>query len=222
MKQLTLILIGVMLMIKTGAQTLSDSAVYNKGLRMIESSRTIQDYISAANFFDDLSLKKHNEWLAPLYAGLSYILASFNESDTKLKDELCDKAQVYIDSANLRHADASELAAMQAFLYQARIDVNPVERGLDYSLKADSEIKKAEAANPNDPRPYFLYGMNVFYTPKLFGGGAEKALPLFEKAAEKFNEFVPKMSFMPHWGKQQNLDMITKCKKMVEEKENKK
>ena len=221
MKKFTLILISVMLMINTEAQTLSDSTVYNKGLRIIESSRTVQDYLSAAGYFDDLTWKKQNEWLAPLYAGLSYILASFNESDVKLKDELCDKAQVYIDSANLRHADASELAALQAFLYQSRIDVNPTERGLSYSLKADSEIKKAEAVNPNDPRPYFLYGMNVYYTPKLLGGGAEKALPLFEKAAGKFNEFVPKMPFMPHWGKQQNLEMIAKCKKVFEEKENK-
>jgi hypothetical protein len=221
MKKLTLILIGVVLIINTGAQTLSDSAIYNKGLRIIESARTVKDYMSAANFFDELSLRKHTEWLAPLYAGLSYILASFNESDTRLKDDLCDKAQVYIDSANMRHADISELASLQAFLYQARIDVSPMERGLAYSLKADSEIKKAEAANHNDPRPYFLYGMNVYYTPKLFGGGAEKALPLFEQAADKFNEFVPKMSFMPHWGKQQNLEMIAKCKKAAEEKENK-
>jgi len=121
MKKLTLILISVMLMINTGAQTLSDSSLYNKGLRIIESARTIQDYMSAANFFNDLSLRKHNEWLAPLYAGLSYILASLNESDTKLKDELCDKAQVYIDSANIRHADASELASLQAFLYKPEL-----------------------------------------------------------------------------------------------------
>jgi hypothetical protein len=213
MKKITLILILVRLVINSEAQTLSDSSLYNRGLRMIESSKTVKEYMSAASYFDDLSSRKYKDWLAPLYAGLSYILASFNESDGKLKDELCDKAQVYIDSANLRHADVSELASLQAFLYQTRIDVSPAERGLKYALKADSEIKKAEIANPDDPRPYFLYGMNVYYTPKIFGGGAVKALPLFEQAAEKFNKFIPKMSFMPHWGKQQNLDMIAKCKK---------
>ena len=160
-----------------------------------------------------LTNRKRDEWLAPLYSALSFILASFREPDTKQKEALCNKAQIYIDTSRMRHPDLSELASMQAFLYQARIDVSPMERGLEYSLKADAQIKKAEAANPGDPRAYFLYGMNVYYTPKIFGGGPEKALPLFEKAADKFNEFVPKMQFMPHWGKQQNLDMIAKCRK---------
>jgi TPR repeat protein len=213
MKRIFIILFGVLLFAASGAQTLMDSAVYNKGLRMIESSKSYQDFEKAGNYFDVLTNRKKDEWLAPLYSALSFILASFREPDTKLKETLCDKAQIYIDTSGMRHPDISELASMQAFLYQARIDVSPMERGLEYSLKADSEIKKAEAANPGDPRAYFLYAMNVYYTPKIFGGGPGKALPHFEQAAEKFNEFVPKMSFMPHWGKQQNLDMIAKCRK---------
>lgn len=213
MKHLTISFFSVLLYLNAVSQTLIDSTAYNKGLSLVDSAKTVQEYKDAGDYFDELSAKKPSQWLAPLYAGLSYILASRSETDGKIKDELCDKAQVYIDSANSRHADLSETAALQAFLYQARIEVSPMERGLDYSLKADSEIKKAEASNTNDPRPYFLYGMNVYYTPRIFGGGAEKALPLFEKAAEKFDDFVPVMPFMPHWGKQQNLDMIEKCKK---------
>jgi len=213
MKRIFILLFGALLINSTGAQNLLDSAAYNKGLRMIESSKTYQDFERAGNYFDVLTYKKKDEWLAPLYSALSFILASFREPDPKQKEVLCDKAQIYIDTSRMRYPDLSELASMQAFLYQARIDVSPMERGLEYSLKADSEIKKAEAANPGDPRAYFLYAMNVYYTPKIFGGGPKKALPLFEKAAEKFNEFVPKMSFMPHWGKQQNLDMIAKCRK---------
>jgi hypothetical protein len=213
MKRIFIILAGILVFTGAGAQTILDSAVYNKGLRMIESSKTYQDFERAGNYFDALTTGKKDEWLAPLYSALSFILASFREPDPKQKEALCDKAQVYLDTSRMRHPDVSELASMQAFLYQARIDVSPMERGLEYSLKADSEIKKAESANPGDPRAYFLYAMNVYYTPKIFGGGPEKALPLFEQAAEKFNEFVPKMSFMPHWGKQQNLDMIAKCRK---------
>jgi hypothetical protein len=200
------------LAIGAGAQTISDSSVYNKGLLLIENSKTVEDYKYAGDYFDGLTKQRTSDWLAPLYAGLSYILASRHETDGSLKDALCDKAQVYIDSANMRQADVSETASLQAFLYQARIDVSPRERGLEYSLKADSEIKKAEFTNPFDPRPYFLYAMNVYYTPKIFGGGAEKALPLFQEAAGKFEVFVPKLPFMPHWGKEQNLEMIEKCK----------
>lgn len=215
------ILVGlclVMVFINASGQTIFDSAAYNKGLRMIESALTVQEYKNAGNYFDSLSSVVPKEWLAPLYASLSYILASRTEPDGKIKDELCDKAQVFIDSGSARHADIAELASLQAFLYQTRIEVSPMERGLEYSMKADTEIKKAETANSDDPRPYFLHAMNVYYTPAIFGGGAQKALPLFESAAEKFDAFVPEMPFMPHWGKQQNLEMIQKCKDSAEKK----
>jgi hypothetical protein len=218
MKQLFIGLFIVLFFSIAGGQNLSDSTAYNKGLMMIDSAKTVPEYKDAASYFDALSTGKPNEWLAPLYSGLCYILASRAEPEGKLKDELCDKAQLYIDSANSRHADNSESAALQAFLYQTRIEVSPMERGLDYSIKADAEIKKAETDNSNDPRPYFLYAMNVYYTPTIFGGGKEKALPLFEKAAVKFDAFVPEMPFMPHWGKQQNLEMIEKCKDTAERK----
>jgi hypothetical protein len=220
MKQLIAILSGILLLSNAGAQTLIDSVAYEKGLDMIAASIPVQDYENAGKYFDDLLSSKPQEWLAPVYAGLCYVLASFHETDGKLKDELCDRAQVFLDSADLRNADESETASVQAFLYQARIDVSPMERGLEYSLKADIEVKKAESANPNDPRPYFLYAMNVYYTPKLFGGGPEKALPLFEEAADKFRAFKPVMPFMPHWGEQQNLEMIEKCKGTAGESEN--
>jgi hypothetical protein len=212
MKQIITTLAGIILFSNSWAQTPLDSAAYNKGLDIIASASTVQDYENAGNYFNELSSSKPEEWLAPLYAGLSYVLASFHETDGKLKDGYCDRAQVFLDSADLRNANESETASVQAFLYQARIDVSPMERGLEYSLKADSEIKKAEAANPDDPRPYFLYAMNVYYTPKLFGGGPEKALPLFKQADVKFKAFKPDMPFMPHWGEQQNLEMIDKCK----------
>ena len=218
MKPIVLLLAGILLFTNLQGQTLADSTDYNKGLKMIADAKTAQDYENAARYFDTLSVKRPNQWLAPLYAGLSYILASFKETgDKQLKDKLCDQAQVCIDSSALRNAETSEVAALQAFLYQARIDVSPMERGLEYSQKADAEIKKAESDNPEDPRPYFLYGMNVYYTPKLFDGGPEKALPHFEQAAEKFEVFVPAMPFMPSWGEQQNQEMIVKCKAEIKD-----
>jgi hypothetical protein len=180
------------------------------------TATSVQDYENAGNYFANLFPDKQDEWLAPLYASLSYLLASFKETNHKIKDELCDTAQVYINKSGQRQANVSELASVQAFLYQARIDVSPIERGLDYSTKADDQIKKAKAANPDNPRPYFLYAMNVYYTPKMFGGGPEKALPLFVEANQKFDSFTPELPFMPDWGKQQNLDMIKKCKEEID------
>jgi len=212
MKRILFLLCIVLLGSRASMQTLSDSTVYNKGLRLLEAAETSQEYQKSGHYFAGLTTKKSNEWLAPLYSALSFILASFNENEGEIKDALLDKAQVYIDTSGMRHPDISELASIQAFLYQGRIAVSPIIRGMTYSKKAEMEIKKAEEANPGDPRAYFLDAMDKFYTPKIFGGGAEKALPLFEQAANKFSTFVPKTRFMPSWGKHQTLDMIAKCK----------
>lgn len=215
MKKYILILLGLLLIEITKSQTLADSASYNKGLKMIASAKSVENFEAAGNYFATMTHQKQNDWLAPLYAALSYTLASYFGTDRVNKDALCDKAQIYIDISSIRNPDIAELASMQAFLYQARIIVSPRERGLEYSLKAGSQIKKAESANPDSPRAYFLNAMNVYHTPEIFGGGPKKALPLFEEAARKFDSFVPKYPFLPHWGNQQNQEMIAQCKKML-------
>jgi hypothetical protein len=83
---------------------------------------------------------------------------------------------------------------------------------LNYSRKADSWLKKAIAADPMNPRAHFLMACNVYYTPVLFKGGSENALPLFLKARERFRSYTPALPFMPDWGGTENQQMINKCK----------
>ncbi len=83
--------------------------------------------------------------------------------------------------------DKSELNALQAYLYQGRIQVNAI-RGMKYSSMAVDVLDKAIKLNPANARAYFLMGMNVYHTPKMFGGGAKKALPHVKKALECFGK----------------------------------
>ena len=64
--------------------------------------------------------------------------------------------------------------------------------------------------NPNNPRLYYLQGMSLFNTPEQFGGGKDKAKPVFEKAVELYKAEQPKPLY-PHWGQQQAEDMLAKC-----------
>jgi hypothetical protein len=110
---------------------------------------------------------------------LCYIRASDKEVDVTSKDKLLDKAQPLIDSAFTLSSDEPELNVLQAFLYQARIPVNPLIRGLSFSKKADVSLKKALAGDPDNPRAWSLIAFNIYYTPVPLGGGPQKALPLF-------------------------------------------
>jgi hypothetical protein len=40
--------------------------------------------------------------------------------------------------------------------------------------------------------------------PEAYGGGAAKALPLYQTAEEKFKAFQPKSEISPNWGKEIN------------------
>ena len=62
---------------------------------------------------------------------------------------------------------------------------------------------KAMQADSLNPRPEYLIGVGLFYTPEQFGGGPKTAKPILEKSLAKFEKFVPENDLMPHWGKEQ-------------------
>jgi hypothetical protein len=196
-------------------QELSDSSFYSPGIRMIRLAKTAEDYNAAAAYFMDLTAHKSGQWLGYYYTALCYIQASYKTGSDKGKDAVMDKAQPCIDNAFKLRPEEAELWVLQAFLYQSRIQINPEMRGMSYSMKADACLKKATAADEGNPRAWSLMGYNMYHTPALFGGGAQKALPLFLKAREKFRVFKPIMPFLPEWGEPENQNMIAECRKSL-------
>lgn len=193
------------------SQAEADSALYHPGIDLISKAKTTDNYLEAAFYFGQLSDQYPRQWLTYYYCGLAYIQASQQALASDYKDDLLDKAQSILDKAVAMKPAETELQVLQAFLFQARIQVNPQVRGLSYSQKADALLKKALAADPANPRIYFLQACNVYYTPAVFKGGAKNALPLFIKAREKFRAFTPDLPFMPDWGEHENQNMIKLC-----------
>jgi hypothetical protein len=64
-----------------------------------------------------------------------------------------------------------------------------------------------------NPRPEYLKGVGLFYTPEQFGGGHKTAKPLLESSLEKFNKFVPENDLMPNWGR----EMVEKLLQQINE-----
>jgi len=50
----------------------------------------------------------------------------------------------------------------------------------------------------------------LFGTPPQFGGGKDKAKPVFEKAVQLYKDAKPK-DLYPRWGQKQSEDMIAQC-----------
>lgn len=215
MKFLFICLIGVFVVFNAYSQAGADSAMYNEGIDLLSKAKTTENYLEAAFYFGQLSAQQPSQWLIFYYGGLAYIQASQKALASNYKDDLLDKAQTQIDKAVSLNPMETELQVLQAFLFQARIQVNPQTRGLNYSQKADAWLKKALANEPGNPRAHFLQACNVYYTPVVFKGGPRNALPLFLKAREKFKAYTPDLPFMPDWGERENQEMIKLCNSAI-------
>lgn len=167
-------------------------------------AQSIPDYIEAANQFERISNIEKAEWLPLYYATYAYIMISFQETENAKKDADLDQAQQFLDQALAIDPDESELYMLQGFLYPSRINIDPMTRGMEYMDKMNNALNKALELNPDNPRVYFLRASMTLHMPEAYGGGAAKALPLFQTAKEKFEIFKPKTDLSPNWGKEAN------------------
>ena len=149
------------------------------------------------------------DWLPRYYRAYALTTSTFvSKEDGAAKDKALDQAEAALAQARQLGGDQSELLALQALIYQARIRVDFMTRGQEYSEQATEAATQARALNPANPRPYLIIANNVYYTPAAYGGGPAAARPLLEEAKTKFDAFRPASALAPDWGKSQVLDRL--------------
>ncbi|MBN2174124.1 MAG: hypothetical protein JW731_08335 [Bacteroidales bacterium] len=176
----------------------------------LKNVKTEQEMMDLANQFERIAAAEKAEWLPAYYAAFCYINMTFFAGEPDQKDALLDKAQKLIDQAEEIKPNESELLVLQGFLHQGRIQVDPMNRGMQYSMKANEAFGKAKALNPENPRTYYLQGQNLLHTPEAFGGGAKAACPLLKTALGKYHTFVPEKDYAPNWGKENTEKLVQK------------
>ncbi len=140
-------------------------------------------------------------WEARYYQARAFIKLGFAGKDGDAQDKLFDQAQAAIDQAlKLKGADRAELLVLQAYALQGHIMVSPMLRGALYAGRVQAALNEARALSPNNPRVYLVLANDLYYRPEVFGGGADKARPLYEKAKALFATFRPATALSPTWG----------------------
>jgi len=151
------------------------------------------------------------DWLPRYYQAYALLINVFQSQEAgDAKDATLDQAEAALTQARKLKGDESELLTLQAYLYQARLGVSPMLRSMKYSRLVTETVAKAKALNPANPRPYLVGANNVYYTPSMFGGGAEAAKPLYEEAKAKYAAFQPASPLAPSWGQNQVLGRLKK------------
>lgn len=181
-----------------------------KNIDQLEKTQTVNGANQVAATFLRIADVEKSEWLPRYYAAYAYIYSTHFLHDADSIDVALDKAQVLLDDLLKSNPNESEVYVLQSFVYSLRI--TSMSRGMKYSGLSNSSLDKAEQLNPKNPRVYYCRGNNVFHTPSMFGGGAEKAQPLFEKAKALFETNKSDNDLNPSWGQYHNALMLEKCK----------
>jgi hypothetical protein len=200
---LTLLLVSICFTGYTHADDEKYIAAMKKNMIQMDSMKTVDDMIDLTNAFLRIANAEKDKWLPYYYASQLYILTSFTDTIKNNKDGYLDEALKLIAIADSLQPNESEIYVLKGFLCQARLQIDPMGRFMKYGPEMNDNFDKAIAFNQANPRPEYLKGITVFYTPEQFGGGKQKAKSLFESALKKFNEFVPQNEIMPKWGKEQ-------------------
>lgn len=169
---------------------------------MMEQTSDPDHYLESASRFERIATAEKSRWMPYYYASYSLIVMSFDETDGTHKDQVLDRAQELLDSAFELESQESELHVLQAFLYPSRIMVDPMARGMELIGKMFTSLETAKSLNPENPRTYFLEGVNKLNLPPSMGGGAELARPILEEAVSKFETFSNDNPLWPKWGEE--------------------
>jgi hypothetical protein len=179
-------------------------------IQKLNTEFTISGLTSLANQFERIANAETGKWHPGYYTAYCYVWATaVGKMPAEDKHKLLDLAQSQMDILQKTFKKESEIFALQAFVYQMRI--TDMSKGFKYSSLASEALEEAEKLNPNNPRVYYLRGNNKFHTPKAFGGGKEKAKPMFEKAAALFESQKPANAIEPAWGSEHNKQMLAQC-----------
>ncbi len=163
--------------------------------------------------FESLQQADPSRWEASYYLVFSKIMLASTEKKGETIDRILDDTQTVLTKLTTDHPKESEFQVLQGWLCMTRISVAPMTRGMEYMQKANASLANALALDKENPRIYYLQGMETFHMPKMLGGGSKNALPFFRKANEKFATFKPSERYSPKWGQSANLQMIGLCEK---------
>jgi hypothetical protein len=183
-------------------------AAMKKNITLMDSAKSIADFQNVANAFERIGDAEKTQWLPYYYAGLA--LTRIGWADQKIdKDANADKIKALCDKAEALDKNA-EICTIRNMAATQQMMVDPQSRWQTYGVEASTALEKGLKLDPNNPRLYYLQGMTLFNTPEQFGGGKDKAKPVFEKSVALFKTAQPKELY-PDWGKDQAEQMLSKC-----------
>src|SRR5579872_6072333 len=179
-----------------------------KNIALLDSAKSIDELQSLAGTFDRIGDAEKTQWLPYYYAALAQTWIGWMP-DVKDKDANAQKIKAYLDKAEAIEKNA-ETYAIENMAATQQMLMDPQTRWATNGKDASEALQKGMELDPNNPRLYYLQAMSLFNTPPQFGGGKDKAKPVFEKSIALFKSTQPKPLY-PSWGQKQAEQMLAQC-----------
>lgn len=213
MKKLFLLAAVTFFTTATFAQSEKYLASMKANIAAIDTSfKNPANLLDLANKFERIAIAEKTQWLAYYYAALCQVNYTYMEQDKGKIDAIADKATELIDKADLLQPNNSEISAVKSMIASAHMMVNPMQRFMEYGQEAQSFIDAAMQQDPTNPRPEYLKGQGLKYTPEQFGGGCATAKPVLQASLDKYSKFKPGSDIHPNWGMKRVAELISQCK----------
>jgi hypothetical protein len=213
MKKIILSALCVASSILLFAQSERFTAAMKKNLDGLDTSfRTPASLLAVANNFERIAIAEKTQWLPYYYAAFCQVNYGFMETDKTKVDGYADRATHLINKADSLAPNNSEISCIKSMIASCHMLVDPMTRYMEYGKASSENLEAAIAQDPTNPRPHYLKGQGLRYTPEQFGGGCKTALPEFQTAMSKYEKFNPAGELYPNWGKPQVEQLIKDCK----------
>ena len=190
------------------AQSEKFTQAMQTNIALLDSAKTPAALDAASAAFERIGDAEKTQWLPYYYAALA--LTTKGWMDQKLdKDQNAERIKALCTKATAINNN-SEIYALLNMAATQQMIVDPQNRWQTYGAEAGAALQKGLQMDPNNPRLYYLQGMSAFNTPEQFGGGKDKAKPLFQKSVDLFKASQAKPLY-PNWGEKMAEDMLAKC-----------
>ncbi len=192
----------------------------DNAIEKMETANSPDEYQAAANMFERISANSAEQWAPAYYLAFLTTIKAFDAKDKETASaslgtmtELME-SKLKLQDVQRSPAVQSEIHALIAMMYSARMMADPMTLGAKYAPLNAEHLGKAMAMNAENPRAHLLMCQNKFYTPEAFGGDKSKAKLLAEECMPLFLSEAAKeqVNYMPRWGQDQLEGLLAKMK----------
>ena len=205
MKKVFFFLLGAAFCVNVSAQDDKFMKAMEPKVMAVDTVRKAEDLIALSAAFERIADAEKTKWQAYYYAALTQINAGYFLGTGNMKaekiDPIADKAEALLNKAEALSSNNSEIYVVKKMIATLRMIADPMTRYMQYGPIAEQALQTAKKLNPENPRVYYLEGVDKFQTPEQYGGSKTEAKRLFEEAAKKYAAFKPATTIDPNWGR---------------------